>query len=203
MAETKETQQPSAPSGSPATPPAKEAPPAKAEDKAPASSSAPSAPSAPTKEEIAAAVAVALGKAPEKAAEKADKPAEKGTETIDPTDVAATLKTLQAELAELKGQVTASKAEVTAVKTNARNDALKAAGIKSEEYTKWAPDVDVTTPEGKAELQKWVDGHRELFSGKAPVTKEPEVKLPYDNGLFRQPGKTMLTQLFEKFGVSN
>jgi hypothetical protein len=74
------------------------------------------------------------------------------------------------------------------MRANALKNALRDARIVRDDYMKLAPQVDVTTPEGKAEVAKFIRENPSLFAGTAPAApaptefKPPEVRNPLMQG---------------------
>ncbi|GMV38786.1 MAG: hypothetical protein AMXMBFR64_05020 [Myxococcales bacterium] len=119
-------------------------------------------------------------KADEEAAKKkADEEAAKkkaDEEAAAKKDVATQLVDLRAQLEAAKKEAEAAVAGLGTVKAQAKRDALKRAGLVNDEYGKLAPDVDVTTDAGAAELQKWIDANPPLFRPRVsppPPAKDP------------------------------
>lgn len=121
----------------------------------------------------------------------------------DTSAAVPTIEALQAQLEALRADFTASKKEVAAVKAAARRDALVNAGIAKDEYLRFAPDVDVTSSEGKATLDNWIQAHPELFKSKAPATPAVEVHPTARNPLYQPNEGSLMDRLRSRFGGGN
>ena len=84
---------------------------------------------------------------------------------------------LGARFESLQQQITQQAEQLNAMRAAARQQALSHLGVK-EAYREFAPDVDVTTPEGKAQLERWVTDRPEIVAKRDAPPEQHGVHTP-------------------------